>query len=453
MVEKRKMQVDFLNGQIFPALFRFAVPVFFSLIFQQLYNTVDTVIIGHTLGEKSLAAMGSASAVYELFLGFTNGMGSGLAIVTARSFGSGKHEQLKKTTAAALIIALITSVIVTTVALVSLRPFLAFLKTEEAILPEAYAYVSTIVLFFVVSLAYNLCSGMMNAIGNSVMPLVFLMISSISNIGLDMLFILVFKMGIRGAAIATVIAQLISVICCVIYIYKKVQLLIPAKEHFVFDKALYREMILQGLSNGLMTSIVNSGTAVLQSGINGLGYLVVAGHVAARKLFSLFMMFSIAMMQAVNTFVSQNFGANQGKRIRKGVKMAYCYNTVLFSCLGVVVYFIAPFMVKIISGSDETVIISNGTRYLRFVVPSMVILGILNSTRLALQSIGQKILPVMSSIIELIGKIVFVIIFIPRFGYNAVIVCEPVIWVLMDVELLLAFWLNPYIRKSAYDGD
>ncbi|MBQ0000609.1 MAG: MATE family efflux transporter [Clostridiales bacterium] len=442
------MQVNFLDGKILPALIRFAIPVFFSLIFQQLYSTVDTIIIGHTLGETSLAAMGSAAAVYDLFLGFTNGMGSGLAIVTARNFGTGAHKQLKKTTAAALVIALVTSLLVTIIAYASLNPFLRFLKTEETVLPEAYAYVSTIVLFFAVSLAYNLCSGLMRAIGNSVMPLIFLMISSISNIGLDLLFILVFKMGIRGAAIATVIAQVISVICCIIYILKKVPLLIPEKEHFKYDPALYKEMVSQGISMGLMSCIVQSGTAILQSGINSLGYLVVAGHVAARKLFSVFMMFSIGMMQAVNTFVSQNFGANQADRIRKGMKIAYIYNVILFCILGVLVTFIAPTMIRLISGSDEAVILQNGTRYLRFVVPCMAILGLLNATRTALQAIGQKILPVISSVMELIGKILFVIFFIPKFGYNAVIVCEPVMWVLMDIELLLAFWLNPYIRKK-----
>lgn len=448
MATARKMQVNFLDGKILPALIRFAIPVFFSLVFQQLYNTVDTIIIGHTLGETSLAAMGSASAVYDLFLGFTNGMGSGLAIVTARSFGTGDHKQLKKTTAAALVIALVTSLLVTSIAYVSLNPFLRFLKTEETVFPEAYAYVSTIVLFFVVSLAYNLCSGLMRAIGNSVMPLIFLMISSISNIGLDLLFIVVFKMGIRGAAIATVIAQVISVICCIIYILKKVPLLIPEKEHFKFDPVLYKEMVSQGISMGLMTCIVQSGTAILQSGINSLGYLVVAGHVAARKLFSVFMMFSIGMMQAMNTFVSQNFGANQADRIRKGMKIAYIYNLLLFSVLGILVTFIAPTMIRLISGSDETVILQNGTRYLRFVVPCMAILGLLNATRTALQAIGQKILPIISSVMELIGKILFVIFFIPKFGYNAVIVCEPIMWVLMDIELLLAFWLNPYIRKT-----
>lgn len=448
MTSSRKMQVDFLNGKILPSLIRFAIPVFLSLVFQQLYNTVDTIIIGHTLGETSLAAMGSAAAVYDLFLGFTNGIGSGLAIVTARSFGSGDHKQLKKTTAAALIIALITSLIVTVIAYVSLHPFLHFLKTEDQVLPEAYAYVSTIVLFFIVALAYNLCSGLMRAIGNSVMPLVFLMISSISNIGLDLLFIVVFKMGIRGAAIATVIAQMISVICCVVYILRKVPLLIPEKEHFQFERGLYQEMIAQGLSMGLMTCIVQSGTAILQSGINSLGYLVVAGHVAARKMFSLFMMFSIAMMQAINTFVSQNFGAKQVKRIRNGMKIAYLYNLILFCFLGILVNFIAPTMIRLISGSEEAVILQNGTNYLRFVVPCMAILGVLNSTRSALQAIGQKILPILSSIMELIGKIIFVVLLVPKFKYHAVIACEPIIWVFMDIELLLAFWLNPYIRNK-----
>lgn len=448
MSSVKKMQVDFLNGRILPSLLRFAIPVLLSLIFQQLYNTVDTIIIGHTLGEQSLAAMGSASSVYELFLGFTNGIGAGLTIVTARSFGAGDHIYLKKTVASALVISIVTSIIMTMVSYMSLHPFLSLLKTPKEIVDQSYAYISTIVLFFAVTLAYNLCSGMMRAIGNSIMPLIFLVLSSLTNIILDYTLIVNFNMGIRGAAVATVVSQAVSVVLCVIYILKKVPLLIPGKEHFGFDKNLYGQMISQGLSMALMTCIVNSSSAILQSAINGLGYLVVAGHVAARKLFSVNMMLSIAMMQAVNTFVSQNFGANRAERIRKGMKIAYIYNFVIFFFISIVIYFAAPGMISLISGSKEPVIIENGTKFLRFVVPCMPILGLLNSTRTALQAIGKKILPVISSVIELIGKIVFVTVFIPVFGYNAVIACEPVIWILMDIELLAAFWGNDYIRRK-----
>ena len=441
-----KMQVDFLNGSILPALTRFAIPVLISLIFQQLYNTVDTVIIGRTLGETSMAAMGSASAVYDLFLGFTNGVGSGLAIVTARSFGAQDEHLLKKTTAAALVISVVTSVVMTILASLSLKPFLVVLKTPAEVIDQSYAYVSTIVLFFIVTLAYNLCSGLMRAVGNSIIPLVCLMVASVCNIGLDLLFIVVFDMGVRGAAVATVIAQLISVVLCITYILKKVPLLIPKKEHFAFDGGLYSEMTARGISMGLMTCIVNSGTAILQSAINGLGYLVVAGHVAARKVFSLVMTFCNAFMQAVNMFVSQNFGANNRKRIIKGMKIAYTFSVILHLTLGVIMLFAAPYLISFVSGSAEEIIINNGSIYLKVAVPCMSILGILNCTRSALQAIGKKILPIMSSVIELIGKILFVIFLIPHFGYAAVIVCEPIIWLFMDIELVLAFWLNPYIR-------
>lgn len=442
----RGHQVDFINGGILSALARFTVPVLLSLVFQQLYNTVDTVIIGHFLGEEALASMGSASAVYDLFLAFITGMSGGISIVAARAWGEGDRSLLRKAVAHSLVIAAATALVITTASLLSLRPFLQVLQTPAEVLEGAFSYVSVITAFYAVTLAYNLCAGLLRAIGNSVMPLVFLIISSLLNVALDWLCIVVLGMGIRGAAVATVIAQLISVLLSVAYIFRRVKVLIPRKEDFAPNSRLSREIITQGLSMGFMSGIVISGTAILQSAINGLGYLIVAGHVAARKLFSLLAMFGFAMMNAVSTFVSQNYGAHRFSRIRRGLKIVYLIDLCIYAVLTVVIWFAAPTLVRLISGSEEQVIIANGTKYLRVVVPCLPILGVLSSTRSSLQAIGQKILPLYSSLIELVSKIAFVFFFIPLWGYDAVVFCEPVIWVLMNVELLLAFWGNREIR-------
>ncbi len=449
MLHKNKSaQVDLLNGPIFPAMIRFAVPLFFSSVFQQLYNTMDTVIVGHTLGETSLAAIGAATPVYDLLIGFALGMGNGLSIVTARSYGSRDRDLLMRSVAAALVIGAGIALSLTLLTRVILFPFLEILNTPPEVIGEAYSYVSLITLFTGVMLAYNLCAGVLRAIGNSFMPLVFLICSSVLNIVLDLLFITRFSMGVAGAAAATVIAQGISVVLCLIYIVRKAQVLVPKRRHFKPDAGLYREMTAQGLSMGLMNCLVSAGSAILQSGINGLGYLVIAGHTAARKLFQFCMMPFSAMIMTVNTFVSQNRGADQPGRIRTAMKRAYQYNACVTVAITIFLAACAPFMVRIISGSEEQVVLSNGALYLRVVAPCYVILGMLNETRTALQAIGQKILPVVSSVIELIGKIVFAAVFIPRFGYLAVIFCEPVIWCFMVAELLAAFWLNPYIRSG-----
>ncbi len=442
---RKKYEVDLLRGPILSAMLTFAVPLFFSGVFQQLYNTMDTVIIGHTLGDEALAAMGAAGAIYDLLMGFALGIGNGLAIVTARSFGSGDMTYLKRSVAASIVIGFCITAVITVIVRFILYPFLEVLHTPDEIIGQSYAYISTITLFIGVMFAYNLCAGLLRAIGNSVMPLVFLILSSLINILLDFFFITRLGMGVQGAAVATVIAQGVSVIACLVYIAKKADILIPHREHFVWDRALYQEMLAQGFSMALMSCIVNAGTAVLQSGINSLGYLVIAGHVAARKLFSFLMMPFVSLSQTISTFVSQNFGAGQMKRIRRAMKYSYLCGAVLTAVITVFVFFLAPAMVRLLSGSTERVVIENGALYLRVVAPCLAVLALLNPTRMGLQSIGRKILPILSSVIELIGKYLFVIFLIPKFQYMAVIFCEPVIWLFMDIELLWAFWRNPLI--------
>lgn len=441
-------EVDLLNGSIFLSMLKFAIPILFSNIFQQLYNTMDTVIVGNILGETSLAAIGAATPVYDLMIGFALGIGNGLSIVTARSFGAKDMDLLKRSVAVSIVIGAGVSLLLTIIARCFLYPFMKLLHTPVKIIDEAYHYILIITLFTAVMFAYNLCAGILRAIGNSLVPLIFLALSSTLNILLDYLFISYFHMGVNGAAVATVLAQGVSVFLCIIYIGRHAKLLIPGRKHFTLDRTLYLEMAAQGFSMGFMGCIVSAGSAILQVGINGLGYLVIAGHTAARKIFQFGIMPFSAMIISVGTFVSQNYGAGQIKRIRKAMKYAYLYNVAVTIIMMFIFGFFAPFLVAAVSGSREAVVIENGSQYLRIVAPAYIVLGLVNDTRTALQSIGQKILPILSSIIELVGKIVFVIVFIPKYQYQAVIFCEPVIWCFMAIELLAAFWNHDVIKKA-----
>lgn len=445
---EKSMKVNFLQGNILRAMFLFMIPLLISRVFQQLYNTVDTVIVGNYLGEASLAAMGAASAVYELLLGFALGIGRGLSIVAARSFGSGDEDLLKRSVAGALVIGLGLSVLIAALSGVFLMPLLRLMNTPEEIIDQSYAYVSTLLLFVGVMFAYNLLSGLLNAIGNSVMPLVFLIFSACLNVFLDILFMTRLQMGIRGAAVATVLAQGISVVLCAIYIFIKCQLLLPEKKHFKFDAGLYKELLGQGISMGLMSAIVSAGTVILQSAINGLGYLTIAGHTAARKVNSFCVMPISCVSFALSTFVSQNYGAGQGARIRKGVRYANLMCVVCGVLLMVVMWLGAPALVSFISGSEEAVVLDIGKKYLWFNAPFYMVLGVLFNLRSSLQAIGRKILPLISSIIEFVGKVIFVILIIPRLEYWGVIICEPVIWCAMTFQLVLAFYTNPYIKAA-----
>lgn len=444
----KRAEINMLDGPIFSSMVRFAIPVLFSSIFQQLYNTMDTVIVGHTLGETALAAIGSATPVYDLLMGFALGIGNGLSIVTARSYGSGDKDTLKRSVAGSLVIGAILTLVLTLLTRVGLLPFLKLLNTPEEILQESYKYSSCITLFMGITFAYNLGAGILRAVGNSLMPLLFLVVSSILNIFLDIWFITGLGMGVEGAAIATVLAQGVSVVLCILYIMKSAKILIPTRKHFKISQEMYTEMLAQGVSMGMMNCLVQAGTAILQTGINNLGYLVIAGHTSARKLFSFSLMPFTAMIASVNTFVSQNFGAGNTERIRKSIKAAYLYNAVMTVVIMILVNIFAPYMIRFISGSNETVIIENGTMYLRVAAPAFFVLGVINDTRTALQAIGSKILPILSSIIELIGKILFVSLLVPKYQYLAVIFCEPVIWCFMAAELVAAFWMHPMIKKK-----
>ncbi len=440
--------VDFLNGPILRTVVAFSLPLLFSYLFQTLYNTVDTMIVGYALGESSLAAIGAASPIYELLIGFAVGVGSGLSLVVGRAFGRGDEEGLKKAVATASVIALFIAVIMTLIACLLGKSLLISLHTPETIINEAFSYVFYLSLFAIVTIGYNLASGVLRAVGNSFMPLIFLIVASLSNIALDFALVVFLNMGIKGAAIATVIAQAISAILSFIYIFSKEKRLVPGAIHFVFDRELYKDMLAQGLSMGLMSMIVSAGTVVLQSGINTLGEYVIAGHTAARKLVSILMLPLSALSATTSNFVSQNRGAQKYDRIRQELRVCMRINLVMTVVITISMLLFARPLVGLISGSDNSILLDNASLYLQIASPFLFVLGILTCSRNALQGMGKKVLPVISSVIEMIGKFAFTFIFVPRFHYMAVIFCEPVIWCLMTVELVFALYTLPEMKKA-----
>ncbi|KIR01432.1 Multi antimicrobial extrusion protein (Na(+)/drug antiporter), MATE family of MDR efflux pump [Lachnospiraceae bacterium TWA4] len=446
-----KLRIDLTKDPILKSLLLFAIPILISNIFQQLYNTADTMIVGHTLGDTSLAAIGACTAIYDLLIGFGLGVGNGLSLVVARSYGAGNQRLLKKSVACSLVIGLILSLGIMLISRIGLYPLLRLLNTPETIIRESYSYISTITLFVGVLFAYNLFSGLLNAIGNSYMPLVFLIISSILNIFLDFIFITSFHMGIRGTAIATVIAQGISAILCACYIFFKAHILVPTKEDFSFDKNLYAELLGQGLSMGFMMAIVSSGTVILQRSINGFGDLVIAGHTTARKAFAFCTMPLATFSMAMSTFVSQNRGANKRERILSAITIGHKFSILWAVIATILMVLFAKSIIGLVSGSSEDIVLTNGANYMIWNAPFFIPLGMLLNLRNSLQGLGQKIIPLISSIIELLGKIIFAWVFIPILGYFGVIICEPVIWTAMCMQLLYAFYTNPYIKgESCY---
>lgn len=444
---KTKGSVDLLHGPIMKSLIVFMIPIFISNAFQQLYNAVDTALVGNVLGEQSLAAVGACSSVFEMLVGFSMSLANGFALVISRAYGSGDKERMKKSIAGSLVIGLLTTVVLTILSFFVLGPLLKVINTPAEIYDQALSYIRVIGMFVIVMFAYNLLSGILRSIGNSVMPLVFLIISSLLNIFLDYAFMAWFGWGVAGAAIATVFSQGVSAVLCFIYILARQRELIPQRSDFHVGNELYKDLAGQGYSMAFMGSIVSVGSVILQSGINALGTDIIAGHVAARKIYSVCNLPFTSMGVAISTFIGQNRGADQGKRILQAMKDAYIFDFVFAGIVSVFLWLTAPSLIHLLSGSTNHVILSNGSRYLYIVGPFYAVLGVLMQTRFALQALGSKLLPLVSSVIECVGKILFTFFLIPRFGYNAVIWCEPLIWCVMTAQLLWAYETNDYVRK------
>ena len=448
MSEKKTLgSVDLLNGPILKNMIIFMIPIFISNCFQQLYNAVDTALVGHVLGESSLAAVGATASIFELLVGFSMSLGAGFSIVISRAFGEGNKKKMRQSVAGSIEIGIFTSVLLTMLSIVGLKPLLLLIDTPAEIIDQAYSYISVIGYFVFVMFAYNLCSGILRSIGNSVMPLVFLVFSSLLNIFLDYAFMKWLGMGIAGAAIATVVSQGISAVLCIAYMLVKVKEIVPSLEEFKVNGALMKDLAGQGYAMAIMGSIVSVGSIILQSGINGLGTKIIAGHVAARKVYALMNLPFMSMGLAISTFIGQNKGSNQGKRILIAMKDAFLFDVVFAIVCSLILWTTAPFLIHLISGSNDATILANGSKFLYVVGPFYAVLGMLMQTRYALQGLGSKILPLFSSVIECVGKILFTFFLIPVFQYEAVIWCEPIIWCLMLVELLISFHNNAYVKQ------
>lgn len=441
-------QTNLTHTPILRTLITFATPIFISTIFQQLYNAADTTIVGNFLGANALASVGSTAAVFELIVGFALGIGNGMSIVVARFYGAGKIDKVRQACAHAIIIGIIISLCVMLMGHLGLFPLLQFLNTPTNIINAAFSYIYIVLMFVLVTFAYNLGAGLLRAIGNSLVPLIILVIASIINIILDIVFITTFNSGIQGAAYATVIAQLFSVIACFSYIYYKVPMLLPSKSDFNINKQLLNDLLSQGLAMGFMSSIVSIGSVVLQTSVNQFGTTVIAAQTTARRVQFFFIMPITSFGSALTTFVSQNFGAKEYKRIRKAIFYAIQLSTIWGIFVAILMRFIAEPLIILVSGSTDSTLIETAKNYIFIATPFFSVLGVLFCLRNSLQGLGQKIQPVISSVIELIGKILFVLFVVPQLGYLGIMLCEPIIWLTMTTQLAYSFYNNPHIKLN-----
>lgn len=439
---------DLTKGKPTKIILGFALPVLLGNICQLLYSLIDTRIVGQFLGDQSLAAVGATSSINTLIVGFLIGLTNGFAIIVANYFGAKDFKEMKKSVGASIILGGVTAVVVTILSVVFLMPLLRVLNTPEEVIQESYTFIRIIFLGMVASIFYNICASVLRALGDTVAPLIFLILSAILNVFLDIWFIVGFGMGVEGAAYATVISQVFSVVMCLIYIWKRYPILHLTREDFKVDKNLLIKMYSTGLSMGFMLSLVSLGTVALQSAINTFGTNTIIAHTAARKITEIYMLLFGVFGTTMATYCGQNLGAGEIRRIKEGIRKTI-YITWIWS-LGVMIasYTIAPQLVYLVTGSSNTEIIGTATLYLRidtlfYFVPSMITI-----IRNAMQGIGDHTTPIISSMIELVGKVLVVILLVPYLDYMGIILAEPIVWILMVIPLLIQIRRNPVLKEE-----
>lgn len=425
------------EGTPWKQILLFSIPIFWGNIFQLLYSLVDTKIVGSTLGTEALAAVGSVSTLHTLMTGFLNGLTLGFSLITAMCFGADNMKRLKKSFAMTIELGVLTTAVLVVVLMFVLQPLLHLLNVPEEQFAMSYAYISVLIVGLFATVLYNLCANTLRAIGDSLTPLLFLILSTVSNIGLDYLFILEFHMGVQGAAYATVLAQLISVVLCFVRIFRKFPILHLQKSDFRPEKELIVEMYKSGLSMGLMSCLVSIGTIMLQSAINTFGTTVIVAHTAARKVFEIMSLPMSVLGSAMATYCGQNYGAKRFDRIRQGIRASLLIAAIWSVAVFIICHTVEGALIRFVASTTDAEVIYWGSMYLKVDMSFIIVCGVIVILRNSMQGFGDRVIPVFSSCIELAGKIIFAFVFAPVFAYWGIIWAEPVVWIAMVIPLIV----------------
>lgn len=433
--------LDMTRGDPFRLVLQFSLPLFCSNLLQQVYNLTDTALAGHLLGSAALAEIGATAALYGLIMNFAFGMNNGLALTVSRCFGAGEREGIRRAVGWMFTLSAAVSIVLTTVSLLGRGALLQVLQVPAEVWDGAAAYLTVILLGIPLTMLYNMEAALLRAVGNSVTPLLFLLFSSVLNVGLDAAFMGPLGMGVRGAAVATVLAQGISAVLGAVYLVRSYPELHFAPAHLKKSaRRAVMNMFWAGMSMGLMSAIYNLGSVALQSSINALGSVYITAQTAARRMAEMYFIPGGALGIGVATFSSQNLGAGRRSRIWQSVRAALKIYFVWWLFVLAFTFLLGEPVLRLITGSSDARIISNAMLYLKISVPIIPPMAVLVILRNMLQGIRHTVEPLLASALELIGKVIFAVWLVPVWGYRAVCFCEPTTWVICFVFILLAVW-------------
>ncbi len=436
---------DMTKGNPYRMMIAFALPLLLSQVFQQLYNTADTLIVGRFLGTNALAAVSSSGTLIFLLLSFFIGTAQGAGIVISRYFGAHDNDRVSKAIHTNVAFGLVSGVFLTLIGVLLTPTFLKWMNTDPAVLPEAIEYFRYYFLGSLAMVMYNTLRSVMNALGDSRRPLYYLIFSSVLNIGLDVLFVGVFRWGVWSAAVATVISQGASVVLCLIHLCRKGQLYTLSIKKLRFDKEMLAEIIRYGLPSGIQNSVIGLANVIVQSQINSFGKFATAGYGAYAKIEGFVFLPITSFTMTITTFVSQNLGAGEKDRVRVGARFGIIVAVVLAELVGVICYVFAPQLISIFDSSPEVVQYGAGQFHICSLFYGLLALshGIASVCRGA----GKAFVPmfVMLSVWCII-RVAYIYLAM-HFWHDIKMIywAYPITWSISTVIYLLYYFLTPWI--------
>lgn len=429
---------DMTVGAPYKCILKFAIPLIFGYILQQMYLIIDAAIVGRTIGVNALAAVGASSSIMFLIMGFCNGSCSGFAIPVAQAFGAKNYTAMRSYVSNALRLSAIIAILLTTTTCILCTPILKLVNTPTDIFDDAYTFLFINFMAIPFTIAYNSLSGFIRALGNSRQPFYFLIISSVVNVILDVVLIMLLKMGVEGAGIATLISQAFSSMLCYVYIRRKMPQLVPKGKERRRDKNKILTLLNNGIPMGLQFSITAIGVIMLQGANNALGTMYVAAFTAAMRVKYLFTSVFENIGVAMATYCGQNIGAREVRRIAIGIRSAIKIMLIYFGFTLLIIVPFADYLMQLFVNPSETEIITNAAMFMRIANYFYPILGLLTILRYSIQGLGYSNLSMLSGVAEMIARCGVSIWLVPILHFLGVCFGDPVAWFSADLFLVPA---------------
>lgn len=428
------------SGSTMKLILGFAVPLLMGMLFQQVYSLVDTIIVGRFLGVSALAAVGATGSINFLIVGFCQGICNGFALPVAQRFGAKDYDGLRKYVGNSAVLAIIFGGAITLITVIACRPILELMQTPSDIIDLSYNYIVVIFAGIPAIMLYNILSAYLRSLGDSVTPVIFLVISAGLNIGLDLLFIVTFKWGVFGAAFATVLSQAVSGILCLILIIKKFDILHLKQDDWKLDWDYTRYLLIMGLPMGLQYSITAIGSVILQSSVNTLGSTAVASMTAGSRI-SMFVVCPFdALGSTMATFGGQNVGAGRLDRLGRGLRSAVTLGAIYSALILVVLIFFGRDLILLFVNASEVTVIAQAKQFLVTNAAFYLMLALVNIVRFLIQGMGFSGFAVFAGVFEMVARALVGLVFVPIFGFIAACFASPLAWIFADCFLIPAFF-------------